>query len=207
MSATNTPARMAVPKGSTRKKPAASPSQKVHQELKMQRITVAFLAEQQAALAAQVGALGSTVESLAAIVRGIVTPAAAAPVPAAAPAAAPAKGKGKGRAAAAKPATAPAPKPAADAAKAAKKAARESSLAKSALPRVRLNGAVAYAGKVDGAAYVVAWNRTAGAFDWQFGAGKAARKGSVADRAGAFAALNAAAAAAGAAQVRAGKDA
>jgi len=77
-----------------------------------------------------------------------------------------------------------------------------------ALTRTRQNGTVVHIGTVGRAAYVVSWNRTAAAWDWQISTPKGKSKGRTsgdAARAAAFRQMNAAAVKLGAAQVRAGK--
>ena len=228
------PPRTSVPTGVTKGKPGSAPAashNRTNKELQMTRITVAFLADQAAAQNVRMDRLMATVESLVGIVAAVlptapVAVAAAAPVPPVVAAAAQvaaaaddavtrrntalARGRAtaaanraarKGTSAPAAPVAAPVSEPVAAAAPAAVKV--------TPLTRARINGTVVHKGTIGGAAYVVAWNRTAAAWDWQFSYKGKTSKGQVpngdAARAVAFRALNKVAAASGAAQVRAGK--
>jgi hypothetical protein len=240
-------ARLSVPKGSTKGTPRSAPAnhQALGETVKSQRITIAYLAEQQAALSGQMTALTSTVADLAAIVRAVLPAAAAA---AAAPLAQQAAQQqqqakvvsppsreeslkaqrlanlAKGRATAAAnraqkaqkaqnaPAPSPEPQVLVDGAKSEQAARRAAWKAQHGheqklerVVRTGKNGGVAYVGKNANAAYVVAWNRTAKAWDWslQNGRGSKPVMGSAADRLAAFKALNAAARKAKVSEVRA----
>jgi len=116
--------------------------------------------------------------------------------------------KGRATAAANRAARKAATSPAPEAAPVVEETAAAPSVKTTALTRTRQNGTVVHLGRVGDAAYIVAWNRTAAAWDWQIttpkGKGKGRTSGDAA-RAAAFREMNARAAALGAAQVRAGK--